>query len=87
MEETLRQHLIALAEKFEACTGTAAATIGRRALNDNKVFARLEAGDGFTIRTFDRLTVWFSENWPDGAEWPEALERPTPAAQAPESVA
>lgn len=77
MEETLRKHLLELARRYEAKTGTSASTVGKRALNDNTVFARLEAAKiGFGIRTYDRLVGWFAENWPPETEWPEEIERP-----------
>jgi len=76
MEETLRQHLIDLAATYEAATGASRATIGKRALNDNTFYARIEDGSGFTIKTFDNLVGWFSENWPADPAWPEGIERP-----------
>jgi hypothetical protein len=81
MEDTLRTHLLDLARIFTDATKVSAATIGKRALNDNTVLARMAAGDmGFNIRTYDRLVGWFAENWPDGADWPENVERPARVA-------
>lgn len=80
MEEILRQHLIEAAKAFEAASGVSLATIGRRALNDNTLLARLASGQGFTVKTYDRLLGWLSENWPDNAVWPEGVIRPEPAA-------
>lgn len=83
MEETLRTNLIDLAHRFEMATRVSLPTIGKRALNDNTVFSRLEAAKiGFGIRTYDKLVAWFSENWPEGAEWPANVERMTTAASA-----
>ena len=80
MEETLRNHLLDLARRFEAATEVTLSSIGKRALNDNTVFARIEAAKiGFGIRTYDRLVKWFSDNWPKDAEWPEDVERPVTA--------
>ena len=77
MEETLRTHLLDLSRTFSDATKISPATVGKRALNDNTVFARLAAGDmGFNIRTYDRLVGWFSDNWPEDSEWPEGIERP-----------
>lgn len=81
MEEILRQHLIEAAQAYEAATGISMPTIGRRAMNDNTVLARLAAGQGFTVKTYDRLIAWLSENWPDGADWPADVPRPAPAAR------
>jgi hypothetical protein len=30
---------------------------------------------------------WFSDNWPDGADWPEQIARPPTSAAAPEAAA
>lgn len=79
MEEILRQHLILVAQAFEAATGTTFPTIGRRSLNDNTLLARLAAGQGFTVKTYDRLMAWLSANWPVDAEWPSDVPRPEPA--------
>lgn len=81
MEETLRQHLIAAAQAFEAASGITMPTIGRRALNDNTLLPRLAAGQGFTVKTYDRLMLWLSANWPEGAEWPADVPRPDPALE------
>lgn len=82
MEEILRQQLIAAAQAFEAASGMTMPTIGRRALNDNTLLARLAAGQGFTVKTYDRLMSWLSQNWPDGTEWPESVPRPAPNSVA-----
>lgn len=76
MEETLRAHLFELADAFEKSTGVSRPSIGKAALRDNTFFRRLSAGDGFTIKTFDKLIQWFSDNWPDEQAWPESFPRP-----------
>lgn len=76
MEETLRLHLLELANRYCAATSTKLGPLGKRALNDNTLFVRLAAKEvGFNVRTYDRLIAWFSENWPEGAEWPAEVER------------
>jgi hypothetical protein len=72
MEETLRQTLFALAD----ASGFTRQTIGKRALNDNTFFARIERGDGFNVKTFDRVLRWLSDNWPASTKWPANVERP-----------
>lgn len=82
MEETLRQYLIDAAKQFEAATGVSAAGIGKKSVNDNTFFARLSEGQGFTVKTYDRVIAWLSANWPDDAEWPAGVPRPVPLAEA-----
>lgn len=79
MEEILRQHLIDVASKFEAATGISVASIGKRSMNDNTLFARLAAGQGFTVKTYDRVIQWFSDNWPADLDWPSEVQRPAPS--------
>jgi light-regulated signal transduction histidine kinase (bacteriophytochrome) len=76
MEETLRSNLIDLAAVFEQGAEVSRATIGKRALNDNTFYARIETGAGFNIKTFDRLIQWFSDNWPADVTWPAGIDRP-----------
>lgn len=84
----LRTQLLELAKIFQAATKATPATIGKRALNDNTVFARLEAAEiGFGVRTYDRLTQYFSDNWPDELDWPTHILRPERSAQSAERVA
>jgi hypothetical protein len=82
MEETLRTHLLELARRFQEATKVTPSTVGKRALNDNTVFGRLEAAEiGFGVRTYDRLVQYFSDHWPDDAEWPVDVTRPVTTAQ------
>ena len=76
MEETLRHHLFECAALFERATGISPATVGKRALNDNTFFARMAEGQGFTVRTYDKVMDWLSTNWPEGIEWPKDVPRP-----------
>jgi len=81
MEEQLRQSLIGLADAVSGQLSRSA--IGKRAINDTTFFARLERGDGFTVKTFDRVVGWLSANWPDNILWPADVERPEPRPVAP----
>ena len=82
MEETLRTQLIDLASTYERLAGVTPSSSGKRALNDNTFFSRIAKGDGFNVKTFDRLVQWFSDQWPENAEWPADLPRPIAAEKA-----
>jgi hypothetical protein len=75
MEEALRLHLLRTARAFERATGSSLASIGKRALNDNTFFARIEAEQGFTIKTYDRVIGWLRANWPAEKAWPGEVPR------------
>lgn len=89
MEETLRQHLGECAAAFEAATGIRPSVVSRRALQDSRYLDRVLGGEGFTVRTFDRLIQFLSDKWPPEADhtWPSAVPRPlktpTPANTDP----
>jgi hypothetical protein len=76
MEKELANHLFKLAERFCASRRMEEATVGRLCAADGRFFLRLRAGKTFTIKKFDEVVRWFSENWPDGAEWPAEIARP-----------
>ena len=53
-----------------------------RAFNDGKKLGELRRGEGITKRREVAALRWFSEHWPEGAEWPSEVRRP--AVSAPE---
>lgn len=54
-------------------------TLSSRIFNDGKKLDAIVAGDtDVTTARFDHAMQWFSDNWPDGAAWPEGVERPVP---------
>lgn len=50
--------------------------MSKRVFNDGKVLDNLADGKDITIGRFERAMRWFSDNWPDGAEWPADVPRP-----------
>jgi hypothetical protein len=82
MEADLKANLRAVEAAFREKSELAASTIWARAVKDGRFMERLESGKGFTIRTYDTAMLWFSSNWPAGAEWPSHVARPAPAEGA-----
>lgn len=77
MEEMLKRYLLALAGAYSDATGVPLSAIGSRALNHSRFFERLaDPENSLTLKTYDRVTQWFSDNWPDKAAWPSEIERP-----------
>jgi hypothetical protein len=79
---SLKSSLLNIAERHCLATGMSKARLATLIANDGKFFDRIEAGGGFTARTYERALQWFSTNWPDNAEWPAGVERPAPAERA-----
>lgn len=78
MESELRAHLLLCAKAFAGARGLELTTVGRMAANDGQFFDRIaDTSKAFTARTYDKVVGWFSEHWPEGAEWPPAVPRPT----------
>lgn len=81
METELRANLVALATAYGAAMKMEMATVAQRALGDWRFFQRLEDKDtaSFTVRKYDAAVAWFSARWPEGLEWPPAIQRPNPS--------
>lgn len=68
--------LLALTRSYAAATGTSTTTISSRVFDDGKKLAAIEAGGDIYSGRLIRAIQWFSDNWPDGAEWPADVPRP-----------
>jgi hypothetical protein len=81
MENTLRASLVATADAFALAENCALSTVSRRCRNDSAFFRRIaDVEKSFTLRTFDEVMQWFSDNWPPGHEWPDGVDRPQVSA-------
>lgn len=60
-----------LASAYCAATGESLSILGRKALGNIKIFARLADGRGCNVLTARKAGEWFLHNWPDDALWPE----------------
>lgn len=75
-------HLLRLADLFSAATGLAEATLSSRCFADGKRLAAIRGGSDVGARRLARAVQWFSDHWPDGADWPADIPRrsaPIPA--------
>jgi hypothetical protein len=76
MESELKEILAALGGEFSRVSGRKPSGVWALAAKDARFMERIESGQTFTVKTFDRAVQWFSDNWPDGAAWPEGVARP-----------
>jgi hypothetical protein len=72
--------VLALADRFCASSGLAQATLSTRIFNDGKRLTKLRDGGDLGTRHFAATVQWFSDHWPEEAEWPENIARPAPIA-------
>lgn len=70
-----RQHLILLIESYAAACGLSPSRVSTVALNAGHTYQNLLNGKDITVGRCERAMRWFSDNWPDGAEWPAGIER------------
>lgn len=66
-----------MAKAFQVVRPLGLSTLGRMAAGDWRFFHHLEdESKTFTARKYDQVMLWFSENWPSGADWPAEVARP-----------
>lgn len=77
---TLKDRLISVASGFAKARGLSESRVSTMAFGDGKVIDRLRNGSDLTTSRYEASMLWFHENWPDGAEWPNEVMRPEVAA-------
>jgi len=68
--------LIRVADAYAQALGLSDKTVSSRVFRDSKKLGAMRDGADITMGRFADAMRWFSENWPDGAEWPDDVERP-----------
>jgi hypothetical protein len=80
-EALLRQNLIDVTGAFREKRPISLVSIGRYAISYGtflpKVFESGENFHRFRANEYDRVMLWLSKNWPDGATWPAHVPRPS----------
>ena len=79
----LTDQLVITANAYCEATGRSSSRVssmvfgdGKRAGDGTKLAAIMSGGADITTRRFEAAMRWFSENWPEGADWPEGVARP-----------
>lgn len=72
--------LIDLSNRYCVATERTRSAVSKRVFNDGKVLDKLAAGGDLTTSRYQMALLWFSENWPENAEWPTGIPRPERAA-------
>lgn len=80
---TLRDQLIAVSDIFAQARGIGRQRLSTIVLNRGSTLDRIADGKSdLTTGTFENAMLWFSDNWPEGAEWPAEIPRPVRAEEA-----
>ena len=70
------QHLLTVSTAYAEATTLSRSSVSKRVFNDGKVLDNLVTGADMTIGRHAAAMQWLSDNWPDGAEWPDGIARP-----------
>ncbi len=80
MSLSLTSQLMIAADGYCALVGLSRSRVSTLIFGDGMRLEGVAGGRDLNTRSFERAMVWFSSNWPEGAEWPEGVERPSQAA-------
>lgn len=74
---TLRDQLLTVADAYATARKIGRKRVSAIVLNRGSKLDQIASfGADINTGTFERAMVWFSENWPVGAVWPEDVSRP-----------
>ena len=75
--------ILELAERYAAVHALKLQTVSGRVFEDTKKLGAIrDDGADLTLRRATDALQWFSDHWPNGAEWPEGLYRPLATEKA-----
>lgn len=69
-------HLLTLIGPFCQARGISESRLSSLIFNDGKRVKLLRAGGDISSRKLVQTFQWFSDHWPEGAEWPQDVPRP-----------
>ena len=71
-----RTQLLNLVDLYRTSSRLSDARISTLIFNHGSRIKQIRSGAGFTIKSFEKAQIWFSEHWPDDLEWPKEIDRP-----------
>ena len=72
----LRDQLITVADAYCSARKLSRSRVSTIVFNAGLTLDRIASGRDLATGNFERAMRWFSENWPEGAEWPRHVNRP-----------
>ena len=73
----LREQLLTATDAYCQHVGIKRTWLSTKIFNDGKRLDSIaERGRDIYTGTFEAAMSWLSENWPEGADWPDAVPRP-----------
>ena len=70
------ESIMTLCEVYAAEKKLTLSTVSTYAAAAGDFYARLKRGHDLTTRRAARVVQWFSDNWPEGLDWPRDIPRP-----------
>ena len=71
--------ILLLANEYGRSLGVGPHTVSWRVFGDSKKLSAMINGADIQVKRAEAAIRWFSDNWPEGAEWPTDVPRPQPA--------
>ncbi len=73
----LTDQLLVVARAYCQIRGLSLARVSTLVFNEGKKLEAIASrGADLATGRFEAAMLWFSENWPEGADWPESVARP-----------
>lgn len=69
--------LLSLCREYGRATGVDTTTVSWRVFGDSKKLGAIIDGADIQTRRLERAVGWFSANWPESAQWPATVARPS----------
>ncbi len=73
-------HFLSLVDEYRRVREVSDSRVSTLVFNDGSRIALIRGGGDLGTRRMQRAIEWFSENWPEGAIWPDGVTRPSEAA-------
>lgn len=78
---SLRDTLLTVCDVFVSARSISRARLSTLLFNGGHVLDRISSGGDLATGNFEKAMQWLSDNWPDGAEWPDGIARPAKTEQ------
>lgn len=82
----MREQILLVADVYAAHRGIGRKRVSTIVMNRGSKLDEIANGGDLTTGIFERAMSWFSDNWPDGLDWPEGVGRPVASAKRLEAA-
>lgn len=69
-------HLLEVAAAYAKASNIEEKTVSARVFQDSKRLTAIRGGADITVGRFNSAMEWFAGHWPEGAVWPQHVQRP-----------